>query len=114
MMLEGAGFEVINLGINTDAEEFLAALEEHEPDILGMSALLTTTHALYEGGDRRPERAGHSGGLHRVGGRRSPQRGVRGGGGRRRLLPGRGRRRRDCPDTDRQAGAPMPEKGVGR
>ena len=43
MMLEGAGFEVINLGINTDAEEFLAALEEHEPDILGMSALLTTT-----------------------------------------------------------------------
>ena len=43
MMLEGAGFEVINLGINTDAEEFLTALEEHEPDILGMSALLTTT-----------------------------------------------------------------------
>jgi methylmalonyl-CoA mutase cobalamin-binding domain/chain len=43
MMLEGAGFEVINLGINTDAEEFIAALEEHEPDILGMSALLTTT-----------------------------------------------------------------------
>jgi methylmalonyl-CoA mutase cobalamin-binding domain/chain len=43
MMLEGAGFEVINLGINTDAEEFIAALEEHKPDILGMSALLTTT-----------------------------------------------------------------------
>ncbi len=43
MMLEGAGFEVINLGINTDAEEFIAALEEHRPDILGMSALLTTT-----------------------------------------------------------------------
>ncbi len=43
MMLEGAGFEVIDLGINTDADEFLAALEEHKPDILGMSALLTTT-----------------------------------------------------------------------
>ena len=43
MMLEGAGFEVINLGINTDVEEFLAALEEHQPDIIGMSALLTTT-----------------------------------------------------------------------
>lgn len=43
MMLEGAGFEVINLGINTDADRFIAALEEHEPDILGMSALLTTT-----------------------------------------------------------------------
>ncbi len=43
MMLEGAGFEVIDLGINTDADSFLAALEEHQPDILGMSALLTTT-----------------------------------------------------------------------
>jgi methylmalonyl-CoA mutase cobalamin-binding domain/chain len=43
MMMEGAGFEVINLGINTDVDEFLEALEEHKPDILGMSALLTTT-----------------------------------------------------------------------
>ena len=43
MMLEGAGFEVIDLGINTDADKFLAALEKHQPDILGMSALLTTT-----------------------------------------------------------------------
>ena len=43
MMLEGAGFEVIDLGINTDADAFLAALDEHKPDILGMSALLTTT-----------------------------------------------------------------------
>ena len=43
MMLEGAGFEVIDLGINTDAGEFLEALFDHQPDILGMSALLTTT-----------------------------------------------------------------------
>ena len=43
MMLEGAGFEVFALGINTDVEQFLAALDEHKPDILGMSALLTTT-----------------------------------------------------------------------
>jgi methylmalonyl-CoA mutase cobalamin-binding domain/chain len=43
MMLEGAGFEVVDLGINTDADKFIAALEEHRPDILGMSALLTTT-----------------------------------------------------------------------
>ena len=43
MMMEGAGFEVIDLGINTDADKFIAALEEHQPDILGMSALLTTT-----------------------------------------------------------------------
>ncbi|MDG1366935.1 MAG: B12-binding domain-containing protein [Acidimicrobiales bacterium] len=43
MMLEGAGFEVIDLGINTDVDEYLQALDEHKPDILGMSALLTTT-----------------------------------------------------------------------
>ena len=43
MMLEGAGFEVINIGINNPVEKYLEALAEHEPDILGMSALLTTT-----------------------------------------------------------------------
>ena len=43
MMMEGAGFEVIDLGINIPVEDYLAALEEHQPDILGMSALLTTT-----------------------------------------------------------------------
>jgi methylmalonyl-CoA mutase cobalamin-binding domain/chain len=43
MMMEGAGFEVVDLGINTDAETYVAALRDHRPDILGMSALLTTT-----------------------------------------------------------------------
>ncbi|MGD8357538.1 MAG: B12-binding domain-containing protein [Lysobacterales bacterium] len=43
MMMEGAGFEVIDLGINVEVEKYLAALEEHKPNILGMSALLTTT-----------------------------------------------------------------------
>ena len=43
MMMEGAGFEVVDLGINTPVEDFLAALEEHKPEILCMSALLTTT-----------------------------------------------------------------------
>ncbi len=43
MMLEGAGFDVIDLGINNPVENYLAAIEEHKPDILGMSALLTTT-----------------------------------------------------------------------
>ena len=43
MMREGAGFEVVDLGINTDAETYIAALREHRPNILGMSALLTTT-----------------------------------------------------------------------
>jgi len=43
MMMEGAGFKVVNLGINNDAEKFLAAVREHQPIIVGMSALLTTT-----------------------------------------------------------------------
>ena len=43
MMMEGAGFEVIDIGINNAVEDYFAALEEHKPDILGMSALLTTT-----------------------------------------------------------------------
>ncbi|MFQ5400600.1 MAG: corrinoid protein [Anaerolineae bacterium] len=43
MMMEGAGFEVINIGINNDIEAFLSAVEQHNADILGMSALLTTT-----------------------------------------------------------------------
>jgi len=43
MMMEGAGFEVIDLGIDNAVESYLEAIEEHKPDILGMSALLTTT-----------------------------------------------------------------------
>jgi 5-methyltetrahydrofolate--homocysteine methyltransferase len=43
MMMEGAGFEVIDLGINVEADTYMDALEEHQPNILGMSALLTTT-----------------------------------------------------------------------
>ena len=43
MMMEGAGFEVVDLGINQSVENFLTALEENQADILGMSALLTTT-----------------------------------------------------------------------
>jgi len=43
MMMEGAGFEVIDLGINNGVEKYLEAIEKHQPEILGMSALLTTT-----------------------------------------------------------------------
>src|SRR5450432_4161366 len=43
MMMEGAGFEVINLGINNPVENYLNAIDEHQPDLIGMSALLTTT-----------------------------------------------------------------------
>jgi 5-methyltetrahydrofolate--homocysteine methyltransferase len=43
MMLEGAGFEVIDLGTDASADDFVAAVQEHSPDMIGMSALLTTT-----------------------------------------------------------------------
>lgn len=43
IMLEGAGFEVIDLGVNTAPEKFVAAVQQHQPDIVGFSAFLTTT-----------------------------------------------------------------------
>jgi 5-methyltetrahydrofolate--homocysteine methyltransferase len=43
MMCEGAGFDVINLGFNVPPEKFVDAIREHQPQIVGMSALLTTT-----------------------------------------------------------------------
>jgi 5-methyltetrahydrofolate--homocysteine methyltransferase len=43
MMMEGAGFNVYDIGINNDADKFIAAIREHKPDVVGMSALLTTT-----------------------------------------------------------------------
>jgi 5-methyltetrahydrofolate--homocysteine methyltransferase len=45
MMLEGAGFEIIDLGTDVSPEKFVSAVQEHQPDLLGMSALLTTTMA---------------------------------------------------------------------
>ena len=73
MMMEGAGFEVHDMGINNSVEEYLAALERHKPDILGMSALLTTTmpymkvviDALKDQGPARQ--------IYRYGGRRATQ-----------------------------------------
>lgn len=43
MMMEGAGFKVVNIGINNDVDKFMEAIREHQPQIVGMSALLTTT-----------------------------------------------------------------------
>jgi 5-methyltetrahydrofolate--homocysteine methyltransferase len=43
MMMEGAGFEVIDLGINVEVDTYIAAIEKHKANILGLSALLTTT-----------------------------------------------------------------------
>ncbi|MFL2536093.1 MAG: cobalamin-dependent protein [Candidatus Azotimanducaceae bacterium] len=52
MMMEGAGFEVVDIGINNSVEDYLAALEEHKPDILGMSCPVNHHHALHESGHR--------------------------------------------------------------
>ena len=43
MMCEGAGFEIIDIGFNVDTEKFIEAIKEHQPKIIGMSAMLTTT-----------------------------------------------------------------------
>jgi 5-methyltetrahydrofolate--homocysteine methyltransferase len=43
MLCEGAGFEVIDLGFNVEPEKFIEAIKEHQPNLVGMSALLTTT-----------------------------------------------------------------------
>ncbi len=89
MMLEGAGFEVIDLGINTDADAFIAALDEHKPDILGMSALLTTTMPYMKVVIDTLEDKGLAGRAARPGRWRAAERGVRHGHRRRRLLPRR-------------------------
>ncbi|HBI29168.1 MAG TPA: cobalamin-binding protein, partial [Deltaproteobacteria bacterium] len=43
MMMEGAGYEVVDIGVRNSADDYLNAMEEHKPDIVGMSAMLTTT-----------------------------------------------------------------------
>ena len=89
IMLEGAGFEVIDLGVQVAPEKFIAAIEEHKPDIVGFSAFLTTTMPMFKANinalrEGRPARK-----RDRDGRRRAGHAGVRGRGRRRRL---RGRR----------------------
>jgi 5-methyltetrahydrofolate--homocysteine methyltransferase len=58
MMCEGAGFQVIDLGFNVDPERFVEAIKEHQPEIVGMSALLTTTMRAMAYSIRAIEEAG--------------------------------------------------------
>ncbi len=58
IMLEGAGFEVIDLGVQVSPEKFIAAVEEHQPDIVGMSAFLTTTMPMFKANINALEKAG--------------------------------------------------------
>jgi len=58
IMLEGAGFTVIDLGVNVAPEKFIAGIEEHKPEIVGMSAFLTTTMPMFKANINALEKAG--------------------------------------------------------
>ena len=58
IMLEGAGFHVIDLGVQVSPEKFIAAVEEHKPDIVGFSAFLTTTMPMFKANINALEKAG--------------------------------------------------------
>jgi 5-methyltetrahydrofolate--homocysteine methyltransferase len=58
IMLEGAGFEVIDLGVQVPPEKFVAAIEEHKPDVVGFSAFLTTTMPMFKANMNALEKAG--------------------------------------------------------
>ena len=58
IMLEGAGFEVIDLGVQVPPEKFVAAIEEHQPDVVGFSAFLTTTMPMFKANINALQKAG--------------------------------------------------------
>jgi corrinoid protein of di/trimethylamine methyltransferase len=58
IMLEGAGFQVIDLGVQVAPEKFVAAVQEHKPDIVGFSAFLTTTMPMFKANINALEKAG--------------------------------------------------------
>ena len=58
IMLEGAGFHVIDIGVQAAPEKFIAGIEEHNPDIVGMSAFLTTTMPMFKANINAIEKAG--------------------------------------------------------
>ena len=59
IMLEGAGFTVIDLGVNVPPEKFIEQIEEHKPDVVGFSAFLTTTMPMFKANINALEKAGH-------------------------------------------------------
>ena len=91
IMLEGAGFEVIDLGVQVAPETFVRKIEEHQPDIVGFSAFLTTTMPMFKANINAPAEGRHARRGDRDGRRRPRHPGVRRRGRRRRL---RGRRLR--------------------
>ena len=106
IMLEGAGFTVIDLGVNVAPEKFVEPIEEHKPDIVGFSAFLTTTMPMFKANinalaEGRPARQGD-----RHGRRRAGDAGVRRRGRRRRLRRRRLAGRQAGQGADRAAPRP--------
>ena len=110
IMFEGAGFEVIDLGVQVAPEKFLDAIREHQPDIVGFSAFLTTTMPMFKANINALQKAGHARPGHRDGRRRAGHSGVRRRGRRRRLCLGRlgGRRPGQGTALQRRRRAPDP------
>ena len=106
MMLEGAGFEVVDLGINTDADKFINALDRAQARHPRHVGAAHDDDAVHEGRDPDPQGPRHARRLHRPRRRRAAERGVRHGRRGGRVLPRCGRRRRDGPPPDRRATCP--------
>ena len=86
IMLEGAGFEVIDLGVNVPPEKFVEQINEHEPDVVGFSAFLTTTMPMFKANINALAEGRHPRQGDRDGRRRAGHAGVRRRRRRRRLL----------------------------
>src|SRR5258707_7619390 len=100
IMLEGAGFEVIDLGVNTSPEKFVEAVRTHKPDIVGMSAFLTTTMPMIKVNVEALKKA-------RL---RSSVKVMAGGGPAAAHYPGKSGRGGYCPEAS--APAPQAKKGI--
>ena len=109
IMLEGAGFEVIDLGVQVAPEKFVAAIEEHQPDIVGFSAFLTTTMPMFKANINALEKAGLRDSVDGHGRRRAGHPGVRRRRRRRRVRRGRLRHREAGQGAARRA----PREGAG-
>ncbi len=106
IMLEGAGFHVIDLGVQVPPEKFVEAINEYKPDIVGFSAFLTTTMPMFKANINALEKAGIRDDVVDHGRRRSGHPGVRRRRGRRRLRRRRLGRRSRRPRTSSRRSAP--------
>ena len=97
IMLEGAGFKVVDLGVQVAPEAFIEAIHEHKPDVVGFSAFLTTTMPMFKVNIEAIEKAGPARRRDHHGRRRAGDAGVRRRGRRRRLRGRRRQRRRGSP-----------------